>query len=390
MPTPPPPSASATGAPFAAVLELLGVPAAHTDASAVDLARRLVEIAEILARNEEIAAEPAPVEEPWLANMTGIDDEQIAQHYVTLARWRSARLCVSVLRLSDTTRQAVAREGMAGDFWQLAAQAALSLDAALSLLVSISTGDDPAIAEFLDTATARLASAGQRATYIRATAKLPMFQSSEPKRTAPEPAAAVPSPQPGPPYEIRTATQADKEPMKEILSRRQAWAAGLSGAGPIPCDAHALIRVPQPGRQVLVLSEDHRVLGFMVLVRHESPGEGWSSDELHENTVHMTRVFTDPAGGYRLSSLMDTWAADYVARTEPGVQWIRCTVRHPRLAALLERAGWTQVRVIEDAVLRTTYLMQRAPRITPSLGAYVDSAVPSTSPEDAPRTSQES
>ncbi|MFD5115185.1 hypothetical protein ACFWNG_23175 [Streptomyces sp. NPDC058391] len=152
---------------FVAALNALGF-RDLPDASPVEHAHVLVQVAEILASNAAAQAAGSPGDFTALPDLDGPNKGGLVRDRLVICGWRAARLSTELAHLSTAMRQVVGDDGI-GQFWLLAAQGAAALEAALGLLESVSLPEVPPDgAELFHAATTRMAEAGDTASRIRA------------------------------------------------------------------------------------------------------------------------------------------------------------------------------------------------------------------------------
>lgn len=163
------PNSPADAERYAAALTALGFPVQAGLAAPVDLARLLLEAAEVRVRNEETV--DGRIALPQLPDLSGPDGGQIVLERLIMAHYRAVRLAHGVTPLGSAMREAIGGGGV-GEIWRLAAETAQALESILSFLISVSVpeADTRAASDQLRLATERLAEAGQTAAHIRATA----------------------------------------------------------------------------------------------------------------------------------------------------------------------------------------------------------------------------
>ncbi|WP_159039810.1 GNAT family N-acetyltransferase [Streptomyces sp. TP-A0356] len=179
-------------------------------------------------------------------------------------------------------------------------------------------------------------------------------------------------------YEMRPATDDDRQVVHELLRARDDWA---RRHGLLPADSIALrVLIGNTGDDMalMLLTENNDAVGCVVL-HATSPVWRWTFSERAEPSMSLATMYTHPdqrdAG---LARLMTLWVLDYAARrTDLELQWVRCTVPDNRLACYFrEELGWQEVRVTRDGLGRRYAKMQQRPRRLPQLSALISSDDP--------------
>lgn len=168
-------------------------------------------------------------------------------------------------------------------------------------------------------------------------------------------------------YELRPATDDDRQAVHALLQAREDWA---RQRGLLPADSIALrVLIGNTGDDMalMLLTENNNVVGCVV-IHATTPEWRWTASERAEPSMSLATMYTHPdqrdAG---LARVMTLWVLNYAARrTDPELQWVRCSVPDNRLARYFrEELGWHQVRVTRDGLGRRYAQMQQRPRHLP-------------------------